>query len=109
MDSSFIRRGFLPEPDPLARFGDASEFAPLLSYDGYARYNWKRSDPLGPIALGNLDTVQDFVHLYDEHWFILVHVHIEALAAGILWTIGRMEQAPPRGDDGTVSEAVAEV
>ena len=29
MDTSFVRRGFLPEPDPLARFGDASEFAPL--------------------------------------------------------------------------------
>ena len=29
MDTRFARRGFLPEPDPLARFGDASEFAPL--------------------------------------------------------------------------------
>ena len=25
--------------------------------------------------------VQNFVHLYDEHWFILVHVEIEAIAA----------------------------
>ena len=39
------------------------------------------STPIGPIALGNIDTIQDFVHLYDEHWFILVHVEIEALAA----------------------------
>jgi indoleamine 2,3-dioxygenase len=193
MDTSFDRRGFLPEPDPRARFGDASEFAPLdelghdlpsllldpgfrafarrlripplpdrdpptpvlrlyyvrlgflasayvnqvgqepvralprnlavplcdacarlrrppiLSYDGYALYNWKRFDPVGPIALGNLDTIQDFVHLYDERWFILVHVHIEALAAGILRAIGRVEQALPPGDDGAVSEAVAEV
>ena len=182
MDTSFVRRGFLPEPDPLARFGDASEFAPLdelgrdlpsllldpgfrafarrlripplpdrdlptpvlrlyyvrlgflasayinqvgqeparvlprnlavplceacawlrrppiLSYDGYALYNWKRFDPAGPIALGNIDTIQNFVHLYDEHWFILVHVEIEALAAGILRAIGRVEQALPRGD-----------
>ena len=55
---------------------------PILSYDGYALYNWKRFDPAGPIALGNIDTMQNFVHLYDEHWFILVHVEIEALAAG---------------------------
>ncbi len=55
---------------------------PILSYDGYALYNWKRFDPAGPIALGNIDTIQNFVHLYDEHWFILVHVEIEALAAG---------------------------
>ena len=54
---------------------------PILSYDGYALYNWKRFDPAGPIALGNIDTIQNFVHLYDEHWFILVHVEIEAIAA----------------------------
>ena len=55
---------------------------PILSYDGYALYNWKRFDPSGPIALGNIDTIQNFVHLYDEHWFILVHVEIESIAAG---------------------------
>ncbi|HUY34688.1 MAG TPA: hypothetical protein VMV69_18225 [Pirellulales bacterium] len=57
---------------------------PILSYDGYALYNWRRFDPTGPIALGNIDTLQNFVHLYDEHWFILVHVEIEAIAAEIL-------------------------
>ena len=40
-----------------------------------------------PIALGNIDTLQNFVHLYDEHWFILVHVEIEAIAARILAAI----------------------
>jgi indoleamine 2,3-dioxygenase len=62
---------------------------PILSYDGYALFNWKRFDPAGPIALGNIDTIQNFVHLYDEHWFILVHVEIEAIAAGILRAIDR--------------------
>ena len=57
---------------------------PILSYDGYALYNWKRFDRQKPIALGNIDTLQNFVHLYDEHWFILVHVEIEAIAARIL-------------------------
>jgi indoleamine 2,3-dioxygenase len=60
---------------------------PILSYDGYALYNWKRFNPDGPIALGNIDTIQNFVHLYDEHWFILVHVEIEAIAARILSAI----------------------
>jgi len=63
------------------------ERPPILSYDGYALYNWKRFDPAGPIALGNIDTIQNFVHLYDEHWFILVHVEIEAIAAEILTAI----------------------
>ncbi|WP_406695870.1 hypothetical protein V5E97_33220 [Singulisphaera sp. Ch08] len=57
---------------------------PILSYDGYALFNWKRFDPAGPIALGNIETVQNFVKLYDEHWFILVHVEIEAIAARLL-------------------------
>jgi indoleamine 2,3-dioxygenase len=57
---------------------------PILSYAGYALYNWRRLDPSGPVALGNIDTIQNFVELFDEHWFILVHVDIEARAAAIL-------------------------
>jgi indoleamine 2,3-dioxygenase len=193
MEPSFALRGFLPEPDPLARFGDGSPFAvldevgrdlpsllqdpgfrayarrltlpalpagevapavlrlyyvrvaflasayvnqvgvepvrslpanlavplcdvcgrlgrpPILSYDGYALYNWKRFDPDGPIALGNIDTIQNFVHLYDEHWFILVHVEIEALAGGLLRAIEAADAAMARGDAEAVSAAVAEV
>ena len=43
---------------------------PILSYDGYALYNWYRLDKDAPIELGNIDTIQNFVALYDEHWFI---------------------------------------
>ena len=57
---------------------------PILSYDGYALYNWKRFDKDAPITLSNIETIQNFVHLYDEHWFILVHVEIEAIAAEII-------------------------
>lgn len=71
---------------------------PILSYDGYALYNWRRFDPAGPVALGNIDTLQNFVHLYDEHWFILVHVEIEAIAAEILGAIDRAAAAMQQGD-----------
>ena len=83
---------------------------PILSYDGYALYNWKRFDPAGPIALGNIDTLQNFVHLYDEHWFILVHVEIEAIAAEILSAIdkaGRAEADAP--DETALNEALAAI
>jgi indoleamine 2,3-dioxygenase len=82
---------------------------PILSYDGYALYNWKRFDPSGPIALGNIDTIQNFVHLYDEHWFILVHVQIEAIAARQLSAIARIERALAVGDRSAVDPALAEV
>src|SRR5436305_14426702 len=190
-DTQFVRHGFLPAEDPLPRFGDASDFAPLdelgrdlpsllhdpgfrafargltipplpardpsppvlrlyyvrlgflasayvnqvgqepatvlprntaiplcdacrrlgrppiLSYDGYALYNWKRFDPAGPVALGNIDTVQNFVHLYDEHWFILVHVEIEALAASLLEAIDRAARAMASDDSAALSAAVS--
>jgi indoleamine 2,3-dioxygenase len=82
---------------------------PILSYDGYALANWKRFDPAGPIALGNIDTIQNFVHLYDEHWFILVHVEIEARAAALLQAIDRVERALPRGDGSEIEAALAEI
>jgi len=71
---------------------------PILSYDGYALYNWRRLDPQGPIALGNIETIQNFVTLYDEHWFILVHVEIEALAAAITDEITRLPKLIEQGD-----------
>lgn len=74
---------------PLVQACQLLDRPPILSYDGYALYNWKRLDPAGPIALGNIDTIQDFVRLYDEHWFILVHVEIEAIAAEILAAVDR--------------------
>jgi indoleamine 2,3-dioxygenase len=82
---------------------------PILSYDGYALYNWKRFRKDGPIALGNIDTIQNFVHLYDEHWFILVHVEIEAIAARILDAIARVQTALDNGAGAPVNEALWEI
>jgi indoleamine 2,3-dioxygenase len=94
-----------PLCDVCARLGRP----PILSYDGYALYNWKRFDPAGPVALGNIDTIQNFVHLYDEHWFILVHVHIEALAAETLRAIARASSALAEHDDQGLNTALGEV
>lgn len=81
----------------------------ILSYDGYALYNWKRFDPNGPIALGNIDTLQNFVHLYDEHWFILVHVEIEAIAAEVLSAIAAGAGAINRQDGASLDRALARI
>jgi indoleamine 2,3-dioxygenase len=98
---------------PLAEACTLLERPPILSYDGYALYNWRRFDPGRPIALGNIDTLQNFVHLYDEHWFILVHVEIEAIASDILAAIARIDKALKtvpepdiRGDLWAIADAV---
>ena len=57
---------------------------PVLSYASYALHNWRRIDPNGPIALGNIALQQNFLGGQDEEWFILVHVDIEAHAAAAL-------------------------
>jgi indoleamine 2,3-dioxygenase len=94
---------------PLCRAARLLDRPPILSYDGYALYNWKRFDPSGPIALSNIDTIQNFVHLYDEHWFILVHVEIEAIAADMLAAIGRAAAALGANDAGGADAALAAV
>ena len=89
---------------PLCRACRLLQRPPILSYDGYALYNWKRFRKEGRIALGNIDTIQNFVHLYDEHWFILVHVEIEAIAARILDAIAQAGAALRRGESGRIDD-----
>ena len=78
--------------EPLIDAAKRLKRPPILSYDGYALYNWKRFRKDGPIRLGNIDTIQNFVHMYDEHWFILVHVEIESIAADILGAIATVKR-----------------
>lgn len=57
---------------------------PVLSYASYALANWKRLDPQGPVDLGNIVLIQNFLGGVDEEWFILIHVAIENRAAQAL-------------------------
>lgn len=63
------------------------DLPPILSYAPYALYNWRRLDPDGPIALGNLAILQNFLGGLDEDWFILIHIDIEKRAGEIPATI----------------------
>jgi len=94
---------------PLCRACRLLKRPPILSYDGYALYNWKRFRKGQPIALGNIDTIQNFVHLYDENWFILVHVEIEALAARILDAIARVQVALSTGEFTIIDQALSDI
>lgn len=60
---------------------------PSLAYESYALANWRRLDPAGPIELGNIALLQNFLGGIDEEWFILVHVDIEAQAGSLLSTL----------------------
>lgn len=92
---------------PLVKVCNLLKRPPILSYDGYALYNWKRFRKDGPIALGNIDTIQNFVHLYDEHWFILIHVEIEAIAAKMFGFIQDALAAATEQDGDGVNAALS--
>src|SRR5262245_567802 len=66
---------------------------PVLSYASYVLDNWRRIDPNGPIALGNIALCQNFLGGLDEEWFILVHVAIEARASEALGAIVDAQRA----------------
>lgn len=54
---------------------------PILSYCSYSLNNWQRIDPSKDVELDNITLLQNFIDLYDENWFILIHVDIERKAA----------------------------
>ncbi|MCS7162226.1 MAG: indoleamine 2,3-dioxygenase [Bacteroidia bacterium] len=66
---------------------------PVLSYASYALDNWYRLEKEGPIDLGNIALIQNFLGGLDEEWFILVHVAIEAAAAPALRQLPRLVSA----------------
>ena len=94
---------------PLCKVARLLRRPPILSYDGYALYNWKRFNKNGPIALGNIDTLQNFVHLYDEHWFILVHIAIEEGAARILAAMNRSRRWVGDGNRDGLNDELREI
>ncbi|MDP2676093.1 MAG: hypothetical protein Q8O83_00170 [bacterium] len=56
---------------------------PSLAYSSYALHNWRRLDPSGPIALGNIVLINNFLGGLDEEGFIIPHDEIEAHAGPI--------------------------
>ena len=82
---------------------------PVLSYASYALQNWRRLDPRGPIALGNLALLQNFLGGLDEEWFILVHVEIEGAAGPAMAALRPAQQAAEKDDPGRLETALGKI
>ncbi len=82
---------------------------PVLSYASYALDNWRRIDPAGDIALGNIVLLQNFLGGIDEEWFILVHVEIEAEAGPALAAIPRAHQAVREDDAQALTQSLEDM
>ncbi|MFJ8608030.1 hypothetical protein ACIRH0_12625 [Streptomyces sp. NPDC093675] len=82
---------------------------PVLSYASHQFHNWGRFDPSGPVALGNLTRLQDFLGGMDDDWFVMVHVAIEAAAAPGLRAMVQAQEAALAGDDEFLADRLLEV
>jgi len=70
----------------------------ILSYPSYCLFNFRKIDPDKAAFLGNIEIAQNFLGGADEDWFILIHVDIEARAAGALRAIPDLLDAADEGD-----------
>jgi indoleamine 2,3-dioxygenase len=98
---------------PLVRLGHICDRPPILSYASYCLHNWRRSDPSGPIALGNIELLQNFSlpgeGKKDEDWFILVHVDIEARAGAALRAASQIGTALERHDQAGLEQLLTSI
>lgn len=65
---------------PLFNLSKLVKRPPIMSYADYSLNNWRQKTPAAKIELDNLDLLVKFNKVYDEDWFILIHVAIEAEA-----------------------------
>jgi indoleamine 2,3-dioxygenase len=77
---------------------------PVLSYASYALHNWRRVDPDGPVAVGNIVLLQNFLGGLDEEWFVLIHIDIEAKAAPAIASLLPAKAAVKNEDSDTLEK-----
>ena len=98
---------------PLVHLGERCGRPPILAYGSYCLHNWRRVDPAGPIALGNLKLLQNFSPpgegKEDEDWFILVHVEIEARAGTALRAVAGAQPILAEADTAGMERLLAAV
>lgn len=82
---------------------------PMLSYASSTLHNWCLLDPAGPVELGNLAVVQNFLGGQDEDWFVQVHVAIEAASSPAVAAISPLQAAVAAGDIGATGAGLQTV
>ena len=82
---------------------------PMLTYASQVMYNWRRFDRQGPVEVGNLHMMLNFLGGMDEEWFVTIHVHIEAVAGRALSVLIPGQEAVSRGDSETVVRSLEAV
>lgn len=94
---------------PWCAVSAALDMPPVLVYATYNLYNWRRLDAAGPLALGNICCLNNFLGGVDEEWFRLVHVAIEAQAAAAVAALPAGLSAAAAGDEAAARRTLEDV
>lgn len=94
---------------PLVKVAQQLGRPPILSYATQALYNWRRIDPHGPIAVGNLTLNQNFLGGMDEEWFVTIHINIEAQAGRALAVLLPLQDAVTTRNVAAIEHYLAQV
>jgi len=94
---------------PVVYLSEQVNRLPMLTYAGMVLNNWKRLDPAKDLTIDNLDVLQTFTDLYDERWFFLVHISIEARAGQLLDALRRALVAIKQDDPQTVLACLRDI
>lgn len=85
---------------PMVALADRLDQQPLLTYSSYVLDNWALIDADRPLALDNIQMLQNFLGGQDEVWFVLVHVAIEAAAGSVFARFADIDAAVRAKDAG---------
>lgn len=91
---------------PICSLAKRLKQPPIITYRNYVLENWSRINSAGKVELGNMRIPQQFLGGLDEHWFIAVHVAIEAAAAPAYPIIKNLLDACRASDESYVREGL---
>ncbi|MCS6933092.1 MAG: indoleamine 2,3-dioxygenase [Acetobacteraceae bacterium] len=84
---------------PLGRLAAAMGRVPILTHATTVLSNWRRLDPAGPLALGNLDLAARILGGVDERWFFLATLGVELAGAPAVPAVVAAVNASRHGSD----------
>lgn len=94
---------------PWVAVSDRIGLKPIITYASSVLYSFRLIDPVGPIDMHNLHTIQSFTGTKDENWFFMIHVCVEVAAGPGLDAMVRAFQHMAAEDHASIGESLKKV
>ncbi|KAI8903197.1 Indoleamine 2,3-dioxygenase [Gorgonomyces haynaldii] len=94
---------------PYYTLGKLLGVKPVISYTAIGLWNWRLVNNQKPVELDNMAIINCFSGSFDEQWFYLVPLGIEAIAGPCLGWIVEAQHAIMRDDQKTVQDCLSQM